>query len=53
MSSLRKVVECGQLKRLKVEVYLMDFKFCIHPNLSDVSPAQLSRATTVGEIDIM
>ena len=46
----RKVVEYGlYMKHCKVEVYLLEFKLCVHPNLNDVNKREFSRADTVGK----
>ncbi len=37
------------MKHCKVEVYLLEFKICIHPNLNDIKKREFSRADTVGE----
>lgn len=47
----RKVVEYGlYMKHCKVEVYLLDFKLCVHPNLNDPKKKEFSRADTVGKL---
>ena len=46
----RKVVEYGLYnKHCKVEVYLLEFKLCVHPNLNDIRKREFSRADTVCE----
>ncbi len=37
------------MKHCKVEVYLLEFKICIHPNVNDIKKREFSRADTVGE----
>ena len=45
----RKVVEYGlYMKHCKVEVYLLNFKLCLHPNLTEHICREFSRANTVG-----
>ncbi len=37
------------MKHCKVEVYLLEFKMCIHPDINNIKKRQFSRADTVGE----
>ncbi len=37
------------MKHCKVEVYLLEFKMCIHPDLNNIKKREFSRADTVGE----
>ena len=44
------MVEYGTyVKHLKVEVYLIEFKLCVHPNVSDTKTYFFSRAVNIGE----
>ena len=44
------MVEYGtSVKKLKVEVYLIEFKLCVHPNVSDTKTFFFSRADNIGE----
>ena len=47
----RVVVEYAWLymKHLKVEVYPLEFRLCVHPLLSNIIKLKFSRAHTVGE----
>ena len=46
--SLRTVVEYGlYMKHSKVEVYLLNFKLCIHPKLNEHIIKSFSRADTI------
>ena len=46
----RKMVEQGlYIKYCKVEVYLMEFKLALHPNVNIYQTRKFSRANTVGE----
>ena len=46
----RKVVEHGlYVKHCKVEVYLMEFKLALHPDVNAYQTKKFSRADTVGE----
>ncbi len=46
----RRVVEYGlYMKHCKVEVYLMEFKLCVHPDLNAIRLREFSRSDTVGE----
>ena len=46
----RVVVEYGlYMKHLKVGVYPLDIKLCVHPHLSNIIKLNFSRAHTVGE----
>ena len=48
----RKVVEHGMyMKHCKVEVYLLEFKLSLHPNLNSTKPQRFSRADTVGDLE--
>ena len=50
-TTYRKVVEFGlYMKHCKVDVYLLEFKISMHPNLTDLSTAFISRSATVGEM---
>ena len=45
----RKVVEYGiYMKHCKVEVYLLDFRLCLHPDFDKVLTKSFSRSDTVG-----
>ena len=45
----RKVVDHGMyMKHSEVEVYLLEFKLSLHPNLNSNRPHSFSRADTVG-----
>ena len=47
---LRKVVEHGlYIKHCKVEVYLVEFKLALHPDVKTYQTKKFSRADTVGE----
>ena len=37
------------MKHCKVEVYLLEFKLCVHPKLNEHVVKSFSRADTVGE----
>ena len=39
------------LKNLKVEVYQMELKFCLSPNLKEQKPYRFSKVTTVEEVE--
>ena len=46
----RKVVEHGlYVKHCKVEVYLVEFKLALHPNVNVYQARKFSRANTLGE----
>ena len=46
----RYVVEYGtRVKRLQVEVYLVEFKLCVHPNVNDTKSFSFSMADNIGE----
>ena len=46
----RRVVEHGlYVKHCKVEVYLVEFKLALHPDVDAVKSQKFSRADTVGE----
>ena len=48
----RKVVEHGMyMKHCKVEVYLLEFKLSLHPNLNNAKTKSFSRADTVGDLE--
>ena len=48
----RNVVEHGMyMKHCKVEVYLLEFKLSLHPNLNSTKPRSFSRADTVGDLE--
>ena len=48
----RKVVEHGlYMKHLKVEVYLLEFKLAIYPNISDFKYHGFSRIDTIGDLE--
>ena len=48
----RKVVEHGMyMKHCKVEVYLLEFKLCVHPNFNNTKPRSFSRADTVAGLE--
>ena len=48
----RKVVEHGMyMKHCKVEVYLLEFKLCVHPNMNNVKNHSFSRADTVDGLE--
>ena len=47
----RRVVEHGlYVKHCKVEVYLVEFKLALHPEVDSVITKKFSRADTVGEL---
>ena len=47
-SLYRRVVGyCLYMKHSKVEVYLLDFKLCIHPKLSEHTVKSFSKADTI------
>lgn len=49
---VRKVVEHGMYtKHNKVEVYLLEFKLTVHPNLHIAKTRSFSRADTVGDLE--
>ena len=37
------------MKHCKVEVYLLEFKLCVHPHLNDIKKREFSKADSVGE----
>ena len=39
------------MKHCKVEVYLLEFKLCVHPNFNNVKPHSFSRGDTVGDLE--
>ena len=46
----RRVVEHGLYgKHIKVEVYLVEFKLALHPDVDNIQSKKFSRADTVGE----
>ncbi len=46
----RRVVKYGlYMRHCTVEVYLMEFKLCVHPNLDAIKKREFSRSNTVGE----
>ena len=46
----RRVVEYGlYVKHYKVEVYLVEFKLALHPDVDTIQSMKFSRADTVGE----
>ena len=46
----RRVVEHGlYVKHCKVEVYLVEFKLALHPDVDNIQSKKFSRADTVGE----
>ena len=48
----RKVIEHGMyMKHCKVEVYLLQFKLSIDPNLSNTKTCNFSRSDTVGDLE--
>ena len=48
----RKVVEHSMvMKHLKVEVYLLEFIFTVHPNMDITKRRSFSRADTVGDLE--
>lgn len=48
----RKVVEHGMyMKHCKVEVYLLEFKLAIHPELNNTKTQSFSRADSVGDLE--
>ena len=48
----RKVVEHGMyMKHCKVEVYLLEFKLSLHPNLNVSKSRSFSRADTVADLE--
>ena len=48
----RKVAEHGiYRKHIKVEIYLLEFKLAIHPNVKNVKPHTFSRVNTVGDLE--
>ena len=48
----RKVVEVGMyMIRCEVEVYLLEFKLSLHPNLNITKTRSFSRADTVGDLE--
>ena len=48
----RKVVKHGMyMKHYKVEVYLLEFKLAIHPNISNAKLRSFSRIDTVGDLE--
>ena len=51
-SIARKVVAHGMyMKHIKVEVYLLEFKLSVHPNLNVAKIHSFSRADTVGDLE--
>ena len=47
----RRVVEHGMfVKHCKVEVYLVEFKLALHPEVDSTVTKKFSRADTVGEL---
>ena len=50
VSFYRYVVEYGTIvKHVKVEVYLVEFKLCVHPHLNKIKIDFFSRACTISE----
>ena len=48
----RKVVEHGMyIKHIKVEVYLLEFKLTVHPNLDITKTRSFSQGDTVGDLE--
>uniref|UniRef100_A0A1X7SQT9 DUSP domain-containing protein n=1 Tax=Amphimedon queenslandica TaxID=400682 RepID=A0A1X7SQT9_AMPQE len=48
---IRNVVEYGQyVKHLKVEVYLIDLKLCVHPNINDIKTGSFSGVDTISRL---
>ena len=48
----RNVVEYGiYMKRMRVEVYLLEFKIAIYPNVNNVKLHGFSRDDTVGDVE--
>ena len=48
----RKVVEHGMyIKHMKVEVYLLEFKLTVHPNIDSFKCHRFSRGDTVGDLE--
>ena len=46
------MVEHGiYMKRMRVEVYLLEFKIAIYPNVNNVKLHSFSRADTVGDVE--
>ena len=44
------MVEYGTyVKQLKVEIYLIEFKLCVHPHVSDTKISFFSKADNIGE----
>ena len=44
------MVEYGTyVKHLKVEVYCIEFRLCVHPNVNDTKTFSFSRADNIGE----
>ena len=51
--SLRYVVEYGTyVRHLQVEVYLAEFKLCVHPHINELKVGFFSRACTIGKTHI-
>lgn len=50
----RKVVEHGMyMKHCRVEIYLLEFKLTIHPNIDDFKPCSFSRLDTVADLEAL
>ena len=50
IACFRCVVEFGNfVKHLKVEVYLIDLKLCVHPNINDYKTHSFSRLDTISK----
>ena len=48
----RKVIEFGMyMKHCKVEVYLLEFKLTIHPNIDNLKCRSFSRGDTIGYLE--
>ncbi|OQR71698.1 ubiquitin carboxyl-terminal hydrolase 4-like, partial [Tropilaelaps mercedesae] len=48
----RTVVDYGMfLKNLRVEIYKMELKICLHPNIDDLKTTRFSRVATLEEVD--
>ena len=41
------------MKRLKVEVYLVEFKMCLHPHMNEIKIGYFSRACTIGKTTVL
>lgn len=48
----RTVVDYGMfLESLRVEIYKMQLKVCLHPNIDDLKSACFSKVTTLEEVE--